>query len=78
MLNQSRSFSIGTVTSMLGLSASTIRRYEREGRLSFVPNRRPNGQREYSEQQVLEIQELSKSLRRKSQSNTIIMNKEYK
>lgn len=61
---------------MLGLSASTIRRYEREGRLSFVPNRRPNGQREYTEEQVLEIEALSKSLRKKPRFNTLVINKE--
>lgn len=53
---------IKQASEMVGVSASTLRRWEREGRLPFKPNRLPNGRRDYSLEQIHLLKAISINL----------------
>ena len=55
-------FSIGEAAESLGASASTLRRWEREGRLPFTPHRSPTGRRMFTQDNLRELRELLRGL----------------
>jgi len=50
-----KQFTITTAAQMVGVSTSTLRRWQRDGLVGFTPGRDPIGRRVYDEQQLDEL-----------------------
>lgn len=55
-------FGIGLAARAVGVSVQTIRRWEREGRLPFRPQRSPTGRRIFTAEDVTRLQGILREL----------------